>query len=137
MYYITDSVLGQEYYVDIFLNYVLKFSCDTVGLRIQGFRCRGFSCCYRVGSTPGVGTSTCHGQVQKKKLCIHIEKFSGFFFLVFLPFLGPLQRHMEVPRLWSNRSSSCQPTPEPQQRGIRAATATYTTAHGNAGSLTH
>ena len=28
-------------------------------------------------------------------------------------------------------------TPEPQQRGIRAASATYTTAHGNAGSLTH
>ena len=27
--------------------------------------------------------------------------------------------------------------PEPQQRGIRAAFATYTTAHGNAGSLTH
>ena len=27
--------------------------------------------------------------------------------------------------------------PEPQQCGIRAASATYTTAHGNAGSLTH
>jgi len=26
--------------------------------------------------------------------------------------------------------------PEPQQRRIRAASATYTTAHGNAGSLT-
>ena len=26
---------------------------------------------------------------------------------------------------------------EPQQRGIRATTATYTTAHGNAGSLTY
>ena len=30
-----------------------------------------------------------------------------------------------------------QPTPEPQQCGIRAASATYTTAHGNTGSLTH
>ena len=28
-------------------------------------------------------------------------------------------------------------TPEPQQHGIRAASVTYTTAHGNAGSLTH
>ena len=28
-------------------------------------------------------------------------------------------------------------TPEPQQRGIRAASATYTEAHSNAGSLTH
>uniref|UniRef100_A0A8D0VDF6 Rac family small GTPase 3 n=2 Tax=Sus scrofa TaxID=9823 RepID=A0A8D0VDF6_PIG len=26
---------------------------------------------------------------------------------------------------------------KPQQRGIRAVSATYTTAHGNAGSLTH
>ena len=29
------------------------------------------------------------------------------------------------------------PTPEPQQRQIRAASATYTTAHSNAVSLTH
>ena len=29
------------------------------------------------------------------------------------------------------------PSPEPQQCRIRAASATYTTAHGNAGSLTH
>ena len=27
------------------------------------------------------------------------ERVISFFFLVFLPFLGPLQRHMEVPRL--------------------------------------
>ena len=32
---------------------------------------------------------------------------------------------------------ACQPMPEPQQRGIQAASATYATAHGNAGSLTH
>ena len=37
----------------------------------------------------------------------------------------------------SNWSRSHQPTPEPQQRGIRAASASHTTAHGNAGSLTH
>ena len=29
------------------------------------------------------------------------------------------------------------PTPETQQRGIRAMSATYTTAHSNARSLTH
>ena len=29
------------------------------------------------------------------------------------------------------------PAPEPQLRRIRAASATHTTAHGNAGSLTH
>ena len=34
-------------------------------------------------------------------------------------------------------SYSCHPTPQPQQCGIWAPSATYTTAHGNAGSLTH
>ena len=34
-------------------------------------------------------------------------------------------------------SCSCQPTPQPQQRQIRATSATYTTAQGNARSLTH
>ena len=48
-----------------------------------------------------------------------------FFFFVFLPFLGLPPRHMDVPR----------PMPEPQQCQIRAKSATYTTAHGNAGSF--
>ena len=33
---------------------------------------------------------------------------------VFLPFLGPHQRHMEVPRLGVESSYSCWPTPQPQ-----------------------
>ena len=37
----------------------------------------------------------------------------------------------------SNRSCRRRPTPEPQQRRIWATSATHTTAHGNAGSLTH
>ena len=41
---------------------------------------------------------------------------------------------VEVPRLGSNGSCSRQLTPQPQQRGIRATSATYTTAHSNAGS---
>ena len=36
----------------------------------------------------------------------------------------------------SNWSYSCQPTPEPQQCQIQAVSLTYTTAHGNARSLT-
>ena len=32
---------------------------------------------------------------------------------------------------------SRRPAPQPQQHGIRATSATYTMAHGNAGSLTH
>ena len=35
------------------------------------------------------------------------------------------------------QSCCCQPTPEPQQRGIWAQSVTYTTAHGTTGSLTH
>ena len=34
-------------------------------------------------------------------------------------------------------AASCRPTPQPQQCQIRAASATYSTAHGNARSLTH
>ena len=33
-------------------------------------------------------------------------------------------------------SYSCQPVPQPQQHGIQAVSVTYTTTHGNAGSLT-
>ena len=34
-------------------------------------------------------------------------------------------------------AAAAKPMPEPQQRGIRASSANYATAHGNAGSLTH
>ena len=44
---------------------------------------------------------------------------------------------MEVPRLGSNWSCNCQPTPQPQSHGIWAASATYTTAHSNTRCLTH
>ena len=46
-------------------------------------------------------------------------------------------RHIKVPRLGLNRSCRCQPTLQPQQRWIWAASVTYLTAHGNARSLTH
>ena len=52
-------------------------------------------------------------------------------------FLGLHLRHMEVPRLRLNWSCSCQLTPQLQQRGIWAASVTYTTAHSTARSLTH
>ena len=64
---------------------------------------------------------------------------SFFFFLSFL--LRPHPKHMEVPRLGIESDCSCWPTPQPQQRQIRATSATHTTAHGdahsNARSLTH
>ena len=52
-------------------------------------------------------------------------------------FKGPYMWHMEVLSLGSDRSSSCQPTPQPQPREIQATSATYTTAHGNARPLAH
>ena len=57
------------------------------------------------------------------------------FFFFFLCFLGPHLWHMEIPRLI--RAVAAKPTPEPQQCRIRATSATYTTAYGNARSLTH
>ena len=41
-----------------------------------------------------------------------------------------------APKLGSNRSCSFEPTPQLQQRGFQAISATYTTAQGNARSLT-
>ena len=63
--------------------------------------------------------------------------FLSFFFFFFFVFLWPHPWHMEVPRLGSNWSCGCQPTPEPQQLRIWDASATHTTAHGNAGPLTN
>ena len=59
-------------------------------------------------------------------------KILGFFLSFFLFFFG-LHLHMEVPRL----GVESEPQPQPQQCWIRAVSVTYTTAHGNAGSLTH
>ena len=72
-----------------------------------------------------------------KTTCLGIKSIEFFFVCLFV-FLGPHPQHMEVPRLGgSNRSCSCRPMPEPQQRQIQTMSATYTTAHGNARSLTH
>ena len=56
---------------------------------------------------------------------------------LFFPFLWSHLQHMEVPGQGSNRSYSCQPTPQPQQCRNQAASVTYTAACGNAGSLTY
>ena len=63
-------------------------------------------------------------------------KVPSFCFWV-LVFLGPQLQHIEVSRLEVKQSCSCQPQPQPQQHGIQAVSATYTTVHGNTGSLTH
>jgi len=59
------------------------------------------------------------------------------YFLSFCHFLGCSRGIWKFPGKGSNRSCSHRPMTEPQQWGIPATSATYTTAHGNAGSLTH
>ena len=66
---------------------------------------------------------------------ISIQVLRLFYFILF--YLGPHLRHMEVPRLGVELELYSQPIPQPQQDGIQATSATYTTAHGNARSLTY
>ena len=50
--------------------------------------------------------------------------------------LNPTGLMWRFPGQGSNQSYRCQPTPQPQQLRIRASSATYTIARGNAGFLT-
>ena len=59
-----------------------------------------------------------------------------YFLFIYFVFLGLHTWHREVPRL-RVKSELQPPQPQPQQQGIQAMSATYTTAHGNLGSLTH
>ena len=52
-------------------------------------------------------------------------------------FSGPHQRHVEVPRLGVKSELQMPAYTQPQQRQIQALSATYTTTHDHAGSLTH
>ena len=69
--------------------------------------------------------------------------FSGFWFFGFFLSFGatPKTYGRSQARGPINQSCSCRPTPQPQQWQIGAAfgaaSATYTTAHSNAESLTH
>ena len=61
------------------------------------------------------------------------ELVSTFFFL----FRATLVAYGGSQARGSSQSCSCQPMPQPQHRQIQAKSVTCTTAHGNAGSLTH
>ena len=61
-----------------------------------------------------------------KQLTGYLTRYSFFI-------LEPHLQHMEFLGPGSNWSCSCWP----QQHGIQFTSATYTTAHSNAGSLTH
>ena len=60
-----------------------------------------------------------------------LMNFYYYYYFCFLVAYGGSQT-----RGW-NRSYSCWPTPQPQQCRIWSKSVTYTTAHGNARSLTH
>jgi len=62
---------------------------------------------------------------------------SPYIFFFFLSFWGCTRSTCKFPGQGSNRSCRCHSTPQPQQHQIRATSATYTTAHSNARSLTH
>ena len=57
--------------------------------------------------------------------------------IFFFSFWGHRYSIWKFPGKGSNWSCSCQATPQPQQCGIWATYATYTTAHSNVGSFTH
>ena len=63
--------------------------------------------------------------------------FSFFFFVFFSFSRAALKAHGGSQVRGLDRSCSRWPTPQSQQRQIQASSSTYTTAHGNTGSLTH
>ena len=68
-----------------------------------------------------------------------LDKIQSFIILFIHVFLllraAPMASGGSQARGLSNWSYSCRPTPQPQQHGIRATSAIYTAAHGDA--LTH
>ena len=66
---------------------------------------------------------------------IERQRLSHWIVVFVFILLGPHLQHMEIPRL--GVKSELQPTPQPQQRQIRATSATSAAAHDNAGSLSH
>ena len=72
-------------------------------------------------------------QVHQKNILFHF--FFFFFFFAFSRAAHVAYGDSQARGLIG--AVAARPTPEPQQLGIRAVSATYTTAHGNARSLTH
>ena len=79
--------------------------------------------------------STKHTLQCQTNLESHSDFYFLFYFICLFVFLGLHSQHMEVPR--SHQNYGCWPTPQPRQHGIWPASVTYTTSHGNAGSVTH
>ena len=109
--------------------------------RLRILNCRELWCrLAAIAPIPPLGTSICCGRgpikKKKKKRVWELGK-SRENTLIFVSFQGCTHTIWRFPGQGSNQSCSSQPTPQPQQCWIRAASATYTTAYDNAGSLTH
>ena len=67
-----------------------------------------------------------------------VQMIIVFLFVLFFAFFSatPVAYGGSQDKGW-NQSYSCWPTTQPQQCKILTTSATYTTAHSNAGSLTH
>ena len=100
--------------------------------------------CWWVILKTGFATLSAKGSSHRSTVRQSMLAWTSFF--LFLPFFHMHPRHMEVPwlgvdscRPLKTAADSCSylPTPQPQQYQIQAASATYTTACGNAGSSTH
>ena len=78
----------------------------------------------------------CTRKMMETRAWWSFSRLFSFFLSLFLSFFHGCTRG-----IWKfpgpNQSCSCWPTPQPQQCGIQAMSLTYTTAHGNTGSLTH
>ena len=70
-----------------------------------------------------------------KRICLILDGLDSIFF--FFGFLGPHPRHMEVPRLGVESELQLLVYTTTTATEIRAASETYTTVHGNTGSLTY
>ena len=68
---------------------------------------------------------------------MHFLVFFILFLFFFLLFRAALCSIWRFPGSGLNQSCSCPPIPQPQQCQIWGASATYTTAHGNARCLIH
>ena len=66
-----------------------------------------------------------------------MKRHCFIYLFIYFVFLGPHPWHMEVPRLGVESELQLLACTTATACGIRATSVTYTTAHGNAGSLTH
>ena len=80
---------------------------------------------------PGLAVQSWLASTCQRSVAQHSELF------ISLCFLGPHPQHMEVPRLRVELELQLLAYATATQCRIQALSANYTTAHGNAGSLTH